>query len=238
MTGCRSAARRSSRRGSRAARRACKIVEGRLRALRRHGQRSVRLNVVLDPDRRRCPTAWFACRRAPPSIEGQTFDVPDFWMDRFEVTNRQFKAFVDAGGYTNARVLEGAVHRERPHALVGGGDGAVPRPHRPSRASTWELGTLSRRDRRTFRSAGVSWYEAAAFAVFAGKSLPTAFQWRRPRDFDGPSGVYRRHPAAQQLRRQGAGGRRLATRHRRRTVSTTWPATSRSGAGTNRAAAG
>jgi Uncharacterized conserved protein len=25
--------------------------------------------------------------------------LPAFWMDRFEVTNRQFKEFVDAGGY-------------------------------------------------------------------------------------------------------------------------------------------
>ena len=25
--------------------------------------------------------------------------LPDYWIDRFEVTNRQFKAFVDAGGY-------------------------------------------------------------------------------------------------------------------------------------------
>src|SRR5262249_21238420 len=29
-------------------------------------------------------------------------DVPEFLIDRFEVTNRQFKAFVDAGGYRNA----------------------------------------------------------------------------------------------------------------------------------------
>jgi eukaryotic-like serine/threonine-protein kinase len=26
--------------------------------------------------------------------------LPDFWIDQFEVTNRQFKAFVDQGGYT------------------------------------------------------------------------------------------------------------------------------------------
>ncbi|MCB0655535.1 MAG: SUMF1/EgtB/PvdO family nonheme iron enzyme, partial [Saprospiraceae bacterium] len=27
--------------------------------------------------------------------------VPEFLMDKFEVTNIQYKAFVDAGGYTN-----------------------------------------------------------------------------------------------------------------------------------------
>ena len=29
--------------------------------------------------------------------------LPGFWMDTFEVTNRQFKAFVDAGGYRNTQ---------------------------------------------------------------------------------------------------------------------------------------
>src|SRR5262249_19176271 len=28
-------------------------------------------------------------------------EVPEFLIDRFEVTNKQFKAFVEAGGYTN-----------------------------------------------------------------------------------------------------------------------------------------
>ena len=31
-------------------------------------------------------------------------------MDKREVTNRQYKAFVDAGGYTEARVLAGRAH--------------------------------------------------------------------------------------------------------------------------------
>ena len=34
--------------------------------------------------------------------------LPDFWMDRYELTNREFKRFVDAGGYLNQKVLERA----------------------------------------------------------------------------------------------------------------------------------
>ena len=30
---------------------------------------------------------------------GSVGKLPDFWIDRFEVSNRQFKRFVDAGGY-------------------------------------------------------------------------------------------------------------------------------------------
>ena len=39
-------------------------------------------------------------------VEGKTVELDDFWLDRYEVTNRQFKAFVDAGGYRKHRVLE------------------------------------------------------------------------------------------------------------------------------------
>ena len=35
-----------------------------------------------------------------PGFEGMPeLDLPDYWIDRYEVTNRQYKAFVDAGGY-------------------------------------------------------------------------------------------------------------------------------------------
>ena len=37
---------------------------------------------------------------ASPSDE-ESAPLADFWLDRYEVTNRQFKAFVDAGGYAN-----------------------------------------------------------------------------------------------------------------------------------------
>ena len=33
----------------------------------------------------------------------------DFWIDKFEVTNAQFKKFMDQGGYQNQGVLEAAV---------------------------------------------------------------------------------------------------------------------------------
>ena len=48
--------------------------------------------------------------------------VPDdYWIDRFEVTNRQFKEFVDQGGYASARLLAGAVRRRRKIRAVGRG---------------------------------------------------------------------------------------------------------------------
>ena len=46
---------------------------------------------------------------------------------------------------------------------------------------------------------GVSWFEAAAFAVFAGKDLPTVHHWLRA----AGHGTLRRHPAPEQLRGPG-----------------------------------
>jgi formylglycine-generating enzyme required for sulfatase activity/predicted Ser/Thr protein kinase len=121
--------------------------------------------------------------------EGQTFTVPDFWMDRFEVTNRQFKAFVDAGGYSKAELWrEPFIENGKAISWEAGVGRFRDRTGRPGPA-TWELGSFPQ-GHADYPVGGVSWYEAAAFAAFSGKSLPTAFQWRRAGDFNGPSTVY------------------------------------------------
>src|SRR5207247_1488727 len=44
--------------------------------------------------------------------------------------------------------------------------------------ATWELGTFLE-GQADYPVSGVSWYEAAAYAEFAGKRLPTVFHWRQ-----------------------------------------------------------
>ena len=159
-------------------------------------------------------------------------------MDRFEVTNRQFKAFVDAGGYrTRDYWKEPFVDDGRPVPWEEAMARFRDKTGRPG-PSTWELGTYPQ-GQADYPVAGVSWYEAAAYAAFAGKSLPTAFQWRGAAGLRRLGGIF-----GDILRRSnfGAKGPR-ASRHATRASSTvraptTWPATSRSGAGTSRAAAG
>jgi eukaryotic-like serine/threonine-protein kinase len=113
----------------------------------------------------------------PAYLEGKTIPLPWFWIDRLEVTNRQFKAFVDAGGYRR-RELWKELPIEKGRALTW--EEAVSRfvdtTHRPG-PSTWELSNYPT-GQDDFPVSGVSWYEAAAYANFAGKSLPTAYQWR------------------------------------------------------------
>jgi cephalosporin-C deacetylase-like acetyl esterase len=108
-------------------------------------------------------------------VEG-TDEVPEFLVDRFEVTNRQFKAFVDAGGYRDRRYWKHDFRRDGRLLPWTEAMGAfVDRTGRPGPA-TWEAGDFPG-GKGDFPVGGVSWYEAAAFAEFSGKSLPTLEHW-------------------------------------------------------------
>ena len=100
----------------------------------------------------------------------------DFYMDRYEVTNQEFKKFVDAGGYSNRNfwkipfVKEGkSLTFDEAMAFFVDGTGR----HGPL---DWEVGNFPP-GQENFPVTGVSWYEAAAYAEFAGKALPTIFHW-------------------------------------------------------------
>jgi len=104
-------------------------------------------------------------------------EIPDYWMDKYEVTNREFKKFVDAGGYQNKEYWK-QPFVENGHTISW--EEAMPRfrdkAGRPGPA-TWELGNFPQRQ-ASYPVTGVSWYEAEAYAEYAGKSLPTIYHWR------------------------------------------------------------
>jgi dienelactone hydrolase len=109
--------------------------------------------------------------------------LPDYWIDRLEVTNAAFKAFVDAGGYRDQKYWrepfrEGERELTFAEAMARFRD-ATDRPG----PATWELGTYPE-GRGDFPVGGISWYEAAAYAEFAGKRLPTIYQWYRASGVD------------------------------------------------------
>jgi len=100
----------------------------------------------------------------------------DYLIDRTEVTNRQFKRFVDEGGYRRRELWkEPFVHAGK----TPGWDQAMALLHdrtgRPGPA-TWELGDYPD-GQADHPVTGISWYEAAAYAAFVGKQLPNAYQW-------------------------------------------------------------
>ncbi len=100
----------------------------------------------------------------------------DYLIDRTEVTNRQFKRFVDEGGYRRRELWkEPFVHAGKPLTWDQAMALLHDRTGRPGPA-TWELGDYPE-GQGDHPVTGVSWYEAAAYAAFVGKELPTAWQW-------------------------------------------------------------
>ena len=99
-----------------------------------------------------------------------------YWIDEDEVTNRKFKEFVDAGGYANRDFWELDVEKEgRVLPFEQSRAEFRDRTGRPG-PSTWEGGTYPA-GRDDYPVSGVSWYEAAAYAKFKGRSLPTIYHW-------------------------------------------------------------
>jgi len=102
--------------------------------------------------------------------------IPDFWIDRYEVTNKQFKQFVDAGGYRKVEYwkqsfVENGRTLPWEEAMLRFRD----KTGRPG-PSAWELGNYPE-GQADYPVTGVSWHEAAAYAEYAGKSLPTTYHW-------------------------------------------------------------
>ncbi len=126
---------------------------------------------------------------APPvagGVEGSAF-----WIDKYEVTNRQFKDFVDQGGYRRPEFWKEPFEEE--------GGKTVPFAEAMSRfvdasgmpgPATWRDGTYPP-GQADFPVGGVSWFEALAYANFAGKSIPTTFHWTAAANFSAFSGTLR-----------------------------------------------
>ncbi len=111
-------------------------------------------------------------------VGGELVMLDDFFLSRYEVTNGEFQDFVDAGGYQRRDlwrhdfVLDGeTIDRESAMARF------VDRSARPG-PSTWEGGRYPD-GKADHPVTGISWYEAAAYARFAGRELPTVHHWTR-----------------------------------------------------------
>jgi eukaryotic-like serine/threonine-protein kinase len=127
-----------------------------------------------------------------PEGDVEVADIPthltDFLIDQYEVTNREFKKFIEAGGYRDSRYWEFPFVKDgrtlsfdqAKALLVDKTDRQAP--------SGWELGNFPP-GQDDFPVSGVSWFEAMAYAEFAGKSLPTIYHWYRAAKMNSDSEI-------------------------------------------------
>lgn len=103
--------------------------------------------------------------------EGQTTNLPAFWIDKYEVTIGQYKEFLDA---------------------LAGGATVEAHPFQPRnktyRPEFWDRMIFAIENGVLFNGAplfwdspvfGVDWFDARAYALWRGKRLPTEHEWEK-----------------------------------------------------------
>jgi eukaryotic-like serine/threonine-protein kinase len=104
-------------------------------------------------------------------------ELGDFLIDRFEVTNRQYKRFMQNGGYQNKDYWQ---HEIRFNGKFLSWEEAIKLMTDKTGVTgpaTWEVGDYPE-GQDDYPVSGINWYEAAAYAEFAGKSLPSYHHWQ------------------------------------------------------------
>jgi dienelactone hydrolase len=129
------------------------------------------------------PFRYGSGRHGLPPVE-----LEDFWLGRTEVTHADYLRFVEAGGYRRPEfwqepmILDGEeLAFEEAMARFVDATG------RPGPAG-WELSRYPD-GRGQHPVAGVSWFEAMAYARFAGRQLPSAHHWMRAANHDFHSNI-------------------------------------------------
>ena len=116
-------------------------------------------------------------------VSWSLYDIPsvklnDFHIDKYEVSNSDYKQFILAGGYLKKEFWK--------HAFVKDGKEIswteamklfVDRSQLPGPRS-W-VNQEFPEGKGNYPVTDITWYEASAYAEFRGKSLPTVYQWEK-----------------------------------------------------------
>lgn len=96
--------------------------------------------------------------------------VGDYYIDKFEVTNKEYSKFIMNGGYDDESLwkFDQLKNRDRKKLFVDKTGFIGP--------AGWELGAYPNQD-ADYPVSGISWFEAMAYCRSIGKDLPNIYQW-------------------------------------------------------------
>jgi class 3 adenylate cyclase/dienelactone hydrolase len=102
--------------------------------------------------------------------------IDDFFIDKFEVSNQKYKIFMDEGGYQKPDFWQELIHILGDSIDWGDAMGFfVDQTGQPG-PSTWRNQRYPEGEDSN-PATGISWFEANAYAHFAGKLIPTKDHW-------------------------------------------------------------
>ena len=131
-------------------------------------------------------------------LEPVSIHVAVTFLDRYPVTNRQYQAFVDAGGYDQMAIWDPNVW---PAVLDFVDTTGKPGPR------FWIDGRCPA-GKEDHPVVGVCWYEAAAYARWVGRRLPTDAEWVKaaswPVNIPPATSFQRKYPWGNTMERQRA----------------------------------
>jgi len=170
--------------------------DSRDRSARRELEGSPRPGRTVPPEMVRVPGQKRVVPYMPGLDQAPEAQIDDYLIDRHEVTNEEYKTFVDAGGYANRQFWRD-LSSETTDNPLGAGPGRLSRcdgPYRPGDVG----GRILPEGLERHPVAGVSWYEAAAYAAFAARA-----SHHLPLESGRAAQVRDRDPPRKQLRSGG-----------------------------------
>ena len=117
-----------------------------------------------------------------PALTGTPIDpvfLHPFYIDKYEVSNSDYKKFIEDGGYSNSQywvdmdfIKNGlSLSWEKAKSFMIDTTGVTG-------PSTWEVGTFLE-GQGDYPVTGISWYEAVAYARYKGNILPPMYHWAK-----------------------------------------------------------
>jgi iron(II)-dependent oxidoreductase len=118
-------------------------------------------------------------------------EVPGFYLDTTPVTNRAYLEFVEYGGYERKELWDPEGWEWREEELI-----SAPKHWYQREPHSWWTQRFGFDEplRVDAPVAHVSWYEADAYARWAGKRLPTEAEWEKAASWDPTTGTKRLYP--------------------------------------------